>query len=44
MEGTPKVQVVYVEGSIVDGWGDDGNMVGGHEIASHVRGLGQMRL
>ena len=37
LEGTPKVQVVYVEGSIVDGWGDDGNMVGGHEIASRLR-------
>ena len=34
---SPKIHVVYVEGSIVDGWGDDGNAVGGHEIASRLR-------
>ena len=37
LEGEPKIHVVYVEGSIVDGWGDDGNAVGGHEIASRLR-------
>ena len=37
LEGEPKINVVYVEGSIVDGWGDDGNAVGGHEIASRLR-------
>ena len=37
LDGEPKIHVVYVEGSIVDGWGDDGNAVGGHEIASRLR-------
>lgn len=37
LDDEPKIHVVYVEGSIVDGWGDDGNAVGGHEIASRLR-------
>ncbi len=35
--GKPKVALVYVEGTIVDGWGDDGSVVGGDEIAQRVR-------
>ena len=33
----PKIAVVYVEGAIVDGWGDDGVSVGGDEIARRIR-------
>lgn len=32
-----EIAVVYVEGSIVDGWGDDGLVVGGHEIADRLQ-------
>ena len=32
-----KLAVVYVEGTIVDGWGDDGFSVGGDEIAQRIR-------
>ena len=35
--GDPKIAVVYVEGAIVDGWGDDGVSVGGDEIARRIR-------
>jgi protease IV len=35
--GIPKVAVLYVEGSIVDGWADDGFSVGGNEIADRIR-------
>ena len=35
--GGDKIAIVYVEGAIVDGWGDDGTSVGGGEIASRVR-------
>ncbi len=34
--GKAKISVVYVEGSIMDGWGDDGVTVGGHEIADRL--------
>lgn len=33
----PKIAIVYVEGAIVDGWGDDGESVGGDEIARRIR-------
>ena len=33
----PKIAIVYVEGAIVDGWGDDGSSVGGDEIARRIR-------
>ena len=33
----PKIAVVYVEGAIVDGWGDDGESVGGDEVARRIR-------
>ena len=33
----PKIAIVYVEGAIVDGWGDDGTSVGGDEIARRIR-------
>jgi protease-4 len=32
-----KLAIVYVEGTIVDGWGDDGFSVGGDEIAQRIR-------
>ena len=32
-----KVAVVYVEGTIVDGWVDDGFSIGGDEIAERIR-------
>ena len=32
-----KIAVVYIEGVIVDGWGDDGKSVGGDEVASRIR-------
>ena len=32
-----KVAVLYIEGTIVDGWGDDGMSVGGDEIAKRIR-------
>jgi protease-4 len=35
----PAVSVVYVEGAILDGWGDDGEYVGGDEIASRLRDI-----
>ncbi len=35
--GVPKVAVLYVEGTITDGWGDDGFSVGGNEIADRIR-------
>lgn len=34
---TPKVAVLYVEGTIVDGWVDDGMSVGGSKIAARIR-------
>ena len=33
----PKLALVYIEGTIVDGWGDDGSTVGGDEIAQRIR-------
>ena len=33
----PKIALVYIEGTIVDGWGDDGSSVGGDEIAQRIR-------
>ena len=33
----PKIAIVYVEGAIVDGWGDDGSSVGGDVIARRIR-------
>lgn len=33
----PEIAVIYVEGVIVDGWADDGSMVGGGEIVSRIR-------
>ncbi len=33
----PKIAIIYVEGAIVDGWGDDGSSVGGDEIARRIR-------
>jgi len=35
--GKPKVAMLYVEGSIVDGWADDGLSVGGNGIAERIR-------
>ncbi len=35
--GKAKIAIVYVEGAIVDGWGDDGIVVGGDEIADRIR-------
>ena len=35
--GVPKVAVLYVEGTITDGWSDDGFSVGGNEIADRIR-------
>ena len=35
----PAVSVVYVEGAILDGRGDDGKFVGGDEIASRLRDI-----
>jgi protease-4 len=35
--GIPKVAVLYVEGAITDGWGDDGFSVGGNEIVDRIR-------
>ena len=35
--GGDKIAIVYVEGAIVDGWGDDGTSVGGDEIASRSK-------
>ena len=32
-----KVAILYIEGTIVDGWGDDGMSVGGDEIAKRIR-------
>ena len=32
-----KLAIIYVEGAIVDGWGDDGISVGGDEVASRIR-------
>lgn len=32
-----KIAIVYIEGAIIDGWGDDGRSVGGDEIASRIR-------
>jgi len=34
---SPQVKIVYVEGSIMDGWGDDGTSVGGHQIAKRLQ-------
>ncbi len=36
-DGTSKIKVIYVEGTIVDGFGDNGLSVGGGEIASRLR-------
>ena len=33
----PKIAILYVEGAIVDGWGDNGESVGGDEIARRIR-------
>ena len=35
--GGDKIAIVYIEGAIVDGWGDDGTSAGGDEIASRIR-------
>ena len=35
--GVPKVAVLYAEGTITDGWSDDGFSVGGNEIADRIR-------
>lgn len=35
--GGDKIAIVYIEGAIIDGWGDDGTSVGGDEIASRIR-------
>lgn len=35
--GVDKIAIVYIEGAIIDGWGDDGTSVGGDEIASRIR-------
>lgn len=37
MEGTPKIKIIYVEGTIVDGWADNGVSVGGKKIAARLR-------
>ncbi|SVC31770.1 uncharacterized protein METZ01_LOCUS284624, partial [marine metagenome] len=37
----PAVSVVYLEGAILDGWGDDGVFVGGDEIADRLRDIRQ---
>ena len=37
----PAVSVVYLEGAILDGWGDDGVFVGGDEIAARLRDIRQ---
>lgn len=37
MEGTPKIKIIYVEGTIVDGWVDNGVSVGGKKIAARLR-------
>ena len=34
-----KIALVYVEGAITDGWGDDGQSVGGDEISRRIRGI-----
>lgn len=36
-DGNSKIVLIYVEGTIVDGWGDDGLSVGGGEIAARLR-------
>lgn len=33
----PKIALIYIEGTIIDGWGDDGLSVGGDEIAQRIR-------
>jgi protease-4 len=38
-EKDQKIALIYVEGAIVDGWGDDGQNVGGDEIARRIRGI-----
>jgi len=35
--GKSKIALIYIEGTIMDGWGDDGLSVGGDEIAQRVR-------
>lgn len=34
---SPEIKIIYVEGAIIDGWGDDGEVVGGHQIAKRLR-------
>mgnify|MGYP001399667148 CR=1 FL=1 len=36
-DGERKIALVYVEGAITDGWGDNGESVGGDEIARRIR-------
>ena len=36
-DGDPKIALLYVEGAIIDGWGDNGESVGGDEIARRIR-------
>ncbi len=36
-KGKSKIAVIYIEGTIMDGWGDDGLSVGGDEIAQRIR-------
>ena len=36
-EDVGKVAVIYVEGTIIDGWGDDGEVVGGSEIVDRIQ-------
>ena len=36
-DGEKKIALVYVEGAITDGWGDNGESVGGDEIARRIR-------
>ena len=35
-DGEKKIALVYVEGAITDGWGDNGVSVGGDEIARRI--------
>ena len=36
-KGKSKIALIYIEGTIMDGWGDDGLSVGGDEIAQRIR-------
>ena len=43
-EDVEKVAVIYVEGTIIDGWGDDGEVVGGRNRRSDSGSPGRQGL